>query len=304
MTADGAAVVQAAGGVVWRPAGGDGGVDVALVHRPKYDDWSLPKGKLLAGEHPLVAAVREVREETGVTAAPGRPLGELRYRADGRPKRVRYWSMRAGAGEFAPHEEVDEVVWLAPQQARAALSAQRDRPILERFIDDPRDTWPFLLLRHASAGSRDGWRGEDRDRPLDELGHRQARALVPVLEAYQVGEVVSADVRRCLDTVQPFAARWGRAVHTEPLVSETGYRADPDAAERRAVELAAAGRPVVVCSQRGPVPELVVGLCRRLTGRPATLDRTTAKAGLLAVHLARSSPVTVVAVEPAEPPAA
>ncbi len=293
--------VEAAGGVVWRPIAVGQGIEVALVHRPKYDDWSLPKGKLLAGEHPIVGAVREVHEETGVAAAPGRPLGELRYLKDGQPKRVRYWSMRSVGGEFAPHDEVDEISWLPPREAMLHVAPDRDRPILETFVEDTRATWPFVLLRHASAGSREHWSGEDRERPLDELGHRQSRALVPVLDAYRIEDVVSADVLRCLDTVGPFASQRGLTVQSEPLVSEAGFHAHPAAADRRTVEIASAGRPVVVCSQRGPVPDLVVRLCRGLTGRAPDVDRTTPKGGLLVVHLADSSPVTVVAVEQMDP---
>ncbi len=296
-------VVEAAGGVLWRRDGAGHGVEVALVHRPKYDDWSLPKGKLLPGEHVIVGAVREVQEETGVTAAVGRPLGELRYLKDGQPTRVRYWSMRAVRGEFSPHEEVDQVRWLPPGEAARTLSPDRDRRILETYGQAPHDTWPLLLLRHASAGSRDQWRGEDRERPLDPLGHRQAQALVTLLDAFQPEQVVSADVLRCLDTVGPFAAERGLTVESEPLVSEVGYRAHPEAAEQRVAQIASAGRSVVVCSQRGPVPELVERLCRRLTGQPPPLDGAAAKAGLLVVHLARTSPVTVVAVERIDPPA-
>ncbi len=304
MTTPRSSVIEAAGGVLWRASRRAQAPEVALVHRPKYDDWSLPKGKLLAGEHPIVAAVREVREETGVTAAPGRPLGELRYRADGRPKRVRYWSMHAVSGEFSPHDEVDEVMWLPGREALVHLSAHRDRRILETFVCDQRETWPLILLRHASAGSRERWHGEDRERPLDELGHKQAQALVSVLGAYRIEEVVSADVLRCLDTVGPFAASRGLTVDSEPLVSEVGYHWHPEAAAERFVELVSTARPVVVCSQQGPIPGLVERLCRRLTVSVLDdLDRTTPKSASLVVHLAQNSPVTVVAVEQLEPPA-
>ncbi len=295
-------MIEAAGGVLWRVSRRAQAPEVALVHRPKYDDWSLPKGKLLTGEHPIVGAVREMQEETGMTAAPGRPLGELRYLKDGQPKRVRYWSMRAVSGEFTPLDEVDEVMWLPPREARVYLPADRDRPILETFIYDQRETWPFILLRHASAGSRERWHGEDRERPLDELGRRQAQALVPVLDAYRIEEVVSADVLRCLDTVGPSAASRGLTVDSEPLVSEVGYHSHPQAAEERVVELACAGRPVVVCSQRGPIPGLVERLHYRLTGSALGVGRTTPKSASLVVHLAQNSPVTVIAVEQLEPP--
>src|SRR3954452_11265280 len=131
-----AARIEAAGGVLWRPALGAAGVEVALVHRPKYDDWSLPKGKLEEGEHPLVAAVREVTEETGFAGVPGRPLGEIRYLKDDEPKRVRYWAMAADNGSFVPNDEVDQVMWLPTKEAQHFLMADRDRRILTEFAAD------------------------------------------------------------------------------------------------------------------------------------------------------------------------
>src|SRR5580698_4828001 len=102
-------LIEAAGGLLWRPVHGGAGLEVALVHRPKYDDWSIPKGKLNAGEHPIIAALREVWEETGHVGVLGRPLGEIRYLKDGSPKRVRYWAMRLGDGHFSPSSEVDQL---------------------------------------------------------------------------------------------------------------------------------------------------------------------------------------------------
>jgi 8-oxo-dGTP pyrophosphatase MutT (NUDIX family) len=122
--------IEAAGGLVVREL--DGRSEVALVHRPKYDDWSLPKGKLMAGEEPSAAALREVEEETGLRCELGDELEAASY-ADrmGRPKHVRWWRMRPLGGEFAPGDEVDELRWLEPGEALALLSYDRDRePLL------------------------------------------------------------------------------------------------------------------------------------------------------------------------------
>ena len=124
--------VEAAGGVVWRSRGGD--LEVLLVHRPKYDDWSLPKGKLDAGESHEQAARREVLEETGLACSLGAELIESRYKdGKGRPKRVRYWAMRPDAGSFEVNQEVDEVRWLTPAKAAQLLTYGRDRPVLDSF---------------------------------------------------------------------------------------------------------------------------------------------------------------------------
>jgi 8-oxo-dGTP diphosphatase len=126
--------VQAAGGVVSREAGG--GVEIALVHRPKYDDWSLPKGKLDPGEGFEEAALREVEEETGLRCELGRELGETRYRDNkDRPKVVRYWAMDVkDGGEFEPNDEVDELRWVPIDEAKAMLSYDFDRDLVERVV--------------------------------------------------------------------------------------------------------------------------------------------------------------------------
>ncbi|WP_406348390.1 NUDIX hydrolase [Streptomyces sp. NBC_00144] len=130
MTSDAEVPVRAAGCVLWRRAP-VGGLEICLVHRPKYDDWSHPKGKLKPGEDTLAAALREVHEETGHDCAPGARLPTVRYRANGRPKEVSYWAAEATAGEFTPNSEVDRVRWLSPAAARARLTQQRDRELLD-----------------------------------------------------------------------------------------------------------------------------------------------------------------------------
>jgi 8-oxo-dGTP diphosphatase len=119
--------IQAAGGVVLR----DG--RIAVVHRPKYDDWSLPKGKLDPGETWEQAALREVEEETGLRCSLGRELEPVHYTHKGRPKRVRYWEMTLdGEDDFTPNDEVDELRWLIPGEARELLSYDRDRELVDQ----------------------------------------------------------------------------------------------------------------------------------------------------------------------------
>ena len=129
-------VVQAAGGVVWRRSPAGGQLEVLLVHRPRYDDWTVPKGKLDPREGHAEAARREVEEETGLRCALGPELASTSYRdRKGRPKHVRYWAMTPVAGRFTPTDEVDEIVWLPVEDAKAVLSYERDRPVLDALRD-------------------------------------------------------------------------------------------------------------------------------------------------------------------------
>jgi len=138
-TAEGEGTVQAAGGVVVQR--GSVGLEVVLVHRPKYGDWSLPKGKLEAGESHLEAALREVEEETGLACRAGRELATLRYRdRRGRPKEVRFWHMEPLSGRAAerrPDAEVDEVRWLPRDEALALLSYESERRLLASATAPP-----------------------------------------------------------------------------------------------------------------------------------------------------------------------
>jgi len=133
-THDNDSVVQAAGCVLWRrsPVGGD--LEICLVHRPKYNDWSHPKGKLKRGEDALAGALREVAEETGYTAEPASELPTVRYLANGRPKRVRYWAAEATGGHFTPNDEVDRILWLSPAAARSRLTQYRDRTLIDELL--------------------------------------------------------------------------------------------------------------------------------------------------------------------------
>ncbi|MGH3365619.1 MAG: NUDIX hydrolase [Nocardioidaceae bacterium] len=287
--------IEAAGGVLWRQSRGSD-IEIALVHRPKYDDWSLPKGKLSSGEHVLAGAVREVQEETGFTPMVGPPLGQVHYDKDGSPKRVRYWAMRATDGTFDPTTEVDDLRWVRPAEGMDYLAADRDRPVLAGFLDDHVETRPCLLVRHGSAGDRGSFPGDDRDRPLDERGQRQAETLQHLLALYHIDRVVSADVLRCLDTVAPYACTRRVGIETEPLVSEAGFVNDRTAAVDRLVQILGGSRPTVVCSQGKAIPGLLAGACRTLRG-PTLNDTSVRKGGFWVVHLATTKRPRIAALE-------
>jgi 8-oxo-dGTP pyrophosphatase MutT (NUDIX family)/phosphohistidine phosphatase SixA len=257
------APIQAAGGVVWRVGeGANGGqMEVAIIHRPRYDDWSLPKGKLAPGESHLEGAIREVHEETGYRVQPGRSLGEVRYlknsRGAAREKVVHYWAMKAVGGAFSPNREVDEMRWLSIDDARETITRNLDRDVLERFAQRPAMTGSVLLLRHASAGSRSKWSGDDRLRPLDEAGEEQAEELVRLLSRFEVDEILSADYVRCVETVRPLSESIGAAVKENTLLSEEGIPGHEQDAVDLIRNLGRPGRAAVACSQSGVIDEIV-----------------------------------------------
>jgi 8-oxo-dGTP diphosphatase len=238
-------LVRAAGGVLWRPA--DGGPEVAVVHRPKYDDWSLPKGKLNKDEPHLVAALREIREETGYTGRAGWSLGETSYatrdRGETVPKTVRWWAVRADAGAFMPNDEVDELRWLTPE---AALDLLDGAEPLRRWASVPVDSAQLLLVRHATAGDSSNWDGPDELRPLDSNGRAQTELITRVLACYRPVRIVTAPPLRCVDTVRPLAQQLGLPVEPDPLIGEDNAPSRPVV---HLVSLAVAGETVVVCSQ-------------------------------------------------------
>ena len=278
-------VVAAAGGAVWRRTP-DGGIETAVVHRPRYDDWSLPKGKLDAGENALAAAVREVREETGLDVVAGRRSVRTHYEVAAGSKHVDYWLMQAvGGAAFTPNDEVDELRWLPVADAAALVTHEHDRTVLADLArtDVPRAP-TLLLVRHAKAGSRRDWDGPDDERPLDAQGRRQAQQLADVLPVFGPVELLTAERVRCRQTLEPLAERTGLELRTLPEVGEERYAADPRAglaAVQRLLEPTEGPGVRVVCSQGGAIPSVLVGLGVRWEG--ARLHPPAAKGSVWAL---------------------
>ncbi|OLE20921.1 MAG: hypothetical protein AUG49_23205 [Catenulispora sp. 13_1_20CM_3_70_7] len=249
--------VRAAGCVVWRP--GRTGPEAAVIHRPRYDDWSFPKGKLDPGESYLTAAVREVYEETGYPVVVGRRLPtqvyDVSFGGPARIKRVKYWAAQAAAdAEFIPNSEVDRLEWLTVSEAGTRLTRQTDRDLLAAFAAAPVDTVPVILLRHADAVLRKRWEGDDRDRPLSEAGHAEGRALVRTLAAYGYNALVTSPLIRCVQTLEPAARDAGLELVRELALAD---RADPEASRAWLRQVLKSGRPTIACTHRPVVPELL-----------------------------------------------
>jgi 8-oxo-dGTP diphosphatase len=242
--------VRAAGAVALRRG------QVLLVHRPSYDDWSFPKGKLDRGEPAPVAAVREVGEETGLRIRLGVPLSRQSYPNAGRLKVVDYWVGRvvgsADVSGYAVNDEIDEVVWVGIDKAEKRLTYRRDRDTLREALATGKKTRALVVLRHGQARSRKRWRQDDRKRPLLATGATQAQAASPLLAAYGVTRIVTSSSTRCVDTVAPYAEQAGlRVVRTRKLSEED---ATPREVRRVVADLLHSGEDAVLCTHRPVLP--------------------------------------------------
>lgn len=280
------APVMASGTLPWRRRHGE--LQVALVHRPRYDDWSWAKGKLDPGESFPVAAVRETFEETGLQVRLGCPLPPTRYLVTngGGPteKEVRYWAAEVIGGQGALVHEVDEVAWLGVAEAAARLSYPRDRPQLDALVAaadrGTLSTWPLALVRHAKARPRASWEGDDRRRPLTPRGHEQAVALVPLLSSFGTERLVTSPSARTRETLAPFAEHSGVQLRDKPGLSEEHHEQDPARAVRHLERLLERGVPAALCSHGPVLPDLLRHLRARAEHADAPGVRTAIDAVL------------------------
>ena len=249
-------LIRAAGVVLLRQAGDTR--EVLIVHRPHYGDWSLPKGKVKPGEHPIVTAIRECDEETGFQAVLGARLPSLSYPVEGIQKRVDFWSAHINEDEgFNPGAEVDDIRWLPVDQARRQLDYESEADLVELAVSLPA-TSPLILVRHTAAVKRSDFRGKnDDERPLSGLGRSQAKALIPVLDAFGITDIHSSDAARCYDTVRKTAKHLGTGVQREPAFSEAGFEDGPERTARRMHRLLHDPAPLVICSHRPVLPTLL-----------------------------------------------
>lgn len=316
-------VVMTAGGLVWRRRSGT--LQVQLVHRPRYDDWSWPKGKLEVGESFQGAAIREVGEETGKEIVLGRPLPGLQYLTpDGTVKRVHYWaSRRARKGRdsaaltarapLAPvdRDEVDRTEWFDVDEAEQRLTRTSDRGPLNALVaaetEGVLQTRTLVIARHGRAVPRTAWHGAERDRPLTPLGHGQAAALVPVLAAYGVEHVISSRWERCATTIDPYVRAAGLRPSYSEYLTEAQHERSPSrvAATVRAL-LEETTESSVICTHRPVLPTVLDVLGRHASravadGLPST-DPFLEPGELLVAHVAdtKSGPL-VVATEKVSP---
>lgn len=257
--------IVAAGGVVWR-RDIDGEIEVLLVHRPRYDDWSLPKGKLEEGEALISCAYREVLEETGLSIKLGPYIGSVDYYVPDGLKRVSYWSASLIEDKSAFHvnDEVDQILWLDLESAAVKATRDSDQEILQRFALIPYDSSALIMLRHAKALERDEWQGGDEDRPLQLVGQLQAKRMLSLYQVFGLDEIHTSDAVRCLDTV----AQMAKALQLTPVitnaVSEYTYKKSKEKSIEYAKELIKKNKQVVLCSHNPVLPRMMEKLTKKI----------------------------------------
>jgi 8-oxo-dGTP pyrophosphatase MutT (NUDIX family)/phosphohistidine phosphatase SixA len=241
------------------------GTEVVIIHRKRYDDWTLPKGKVEAGEPVPVCAIREVQEETGVTIRLSVPLDSITYEAGNAGlKKVDYWGgIVLDSVRRAPDAEVDVVSWLPVRAALSRLTYSHDHFLVQQYLDQP-PTTPLIILRHAKAMDRKDWSRKDSARPINSRGRRQSRLLIPLLEAYGVTKIVSSTSTRCVATVLPYAHQHELALETYSLLTEEEGEDDPKSVAKLIRRIRDAtlesGEPTAVCVHRPVLPHILDAL--------------------------------------------
>jgi 8-oxo-dGTP diphosphatase len=283
--------ITAAGTVTLRPGKGRE-QEVLLVHRPRYNDWSLPKGKLNPDEYLPACSVRETAEETAVAVRLGIPVNRISYPVGGGTKTVYYWRARALAeGRHKPDAEIDDTTWLPLSLAMELISYADERPLLRQAASLP-DSTPLVIVRHGKAMARENWSKRDQARPLTERGRRQARLLVPLLDAYGVQRLVSSTSARCLKTLQPHAKSHRLEVEGWTTLSEEQAEKDGKAVttlvKRLARQTGESGMPTAICGHRPVLPVMLAAL-----GVP---DRALQPGTALIAHLSPEAQVLAVEV--------
>ncbi len=290
--------VFAAGALCWREV--DGQLLIAIIHRKRYGDWSWPKGKVDPGESLPQAAVREIREETGLKVKLGVHLGTQKYMLqNGAAKEVHYWAAKVSdkslaESTFKPDEEVERIEWKTPKEIDDLLSYEQDKEFLVKLVDlhskGLLQTKPFILLRHAKATPRGQWPKDEAHRPLLPLGEEQAKAIVPILAAYGIKKVVSSPWARCANTVMPYVRKKGLKLIERGQLTEFGNANGQQRTAKTVEKLLATGSAAVLCSHRPALPTILDTISKNATPAQEILiheARALEPGQMLVVHLTK-----------------
>lgn len=300
----GDAVVIAAGTLCWRIE--KGRLELLLIHRPRYGDWSWPKGKLDEGETTPECAVRETFEEVGLRVELGIPLATIRYPVNSGEKIVQYWA--AGIRHLSPvpdGKEVDHVEWVTPQKARTMLSNPSDVEPLDALVEaydaDDLQTWPVIVVRHAKAKPRSSWSLAEGDRPLAATGRRQSVAVSRLLQAWNPERVISSPWVRCVQTVSPYVNQRSAKLKLVDALTERDAARKPGRTKAAVERVFDKRRPVAICTHRPVLPlvfDVLEGhLTKRLRALLPTDDPYLAPGEALICQVSSTDPGRIVSVE-------
>ncbi len=300
--------VYAAGALCWRVKKKK--LELLLIHRQRYDDWSWPKGKLDKGETLAECAVREVYEEVGLPITLGIPLPLIRYAVKPGTKEVHYWA--AAVDDMPPlpdGKEVDTAVWCTPTKARGLLSNPSDVEPLDALLAAHEagalETWPLLVVRHAKAKPRSAWTRAEGERPLAATGKRQALYLQRLLMAWHPGKILTSGWMRCIATISPYAQATKAKVKVVPALTEADHKRNPAKVAAAVEKLFAKSSAVAVCTHRPVLPTVLETLAGHMApSLAATLplgDPHLAPGEVLVAHVSVTDPGRIVAVEQHRP---
>lgn len=303
--------VYAAGAIPWRVRSGV--LEVLLIHRPRYDDWSWPKGKQDRGETLVECAVREVREEIGLEEPLGIPLPATSYRVTAGLKVVHYWAVKASSSSAVHPDgtEVDSVHWCGTEEAATLLTNPTDVLPLRWLAECQRrgelDTLPIVLLRHAKAKPRGSWTKAEGDRTLAASGLRQAAAVGRLLAVWRPQRVITSPWRRCVDTVRPYiaASKGSVKVRLNEKLTEASHARKPEKSATIVAKLFEKGTSAVICTHRPVLPTLLKAFAQRcetgIEGELPADDPYLAPGEMLVFHVTVEGIPQVVAVEQVKP---
>jgi 8-oxo-(d)GTP phosphatase len=301
--------IYAAGALCWRVV--DERIVVLVVHRTKYGDVTIPKGKVDPGETLPQTAVREIHEETGLKVALGLPLGVSTYPlSSGREKIVHYWAAEVSPraieqSTFVPNAEIAAIEWVSIKKARGYLTYERDVEILDAFDGFVRQgitsTFSLIALRHGKAEPRGDWSGTDASRPLTERGVKQAAGDVPTLLAWRPKRIVTSDAVRCVATVAPLAAATGIQPQRSHDISQDAYEEGRGDVRGIIGKRVRSGKSAVLCSHGPVLPEILREIALATGTMPggylddaADLDT----GGFSIVHLSATNPASgIISIE-------
>lgn len=301
--------VYAAGALVWRVV--DDKLRILVIHRTKYRDVTLPKGKVDPGETLPETAVREVFEETGIRVTLGVPVGVSHYRLPSKKQKiVHYWAAEASdkairTSNFVPNKEVAGLEWVSPKHALKYLSYPVDVEILERFLELEGDgvlrTFPLIVLRHAKAMARSDWAGSDSARPLTTKGSRQAKLIVGTLQAFNPKRIVSSSAVRCVTTAVPFSVANNRDIIQTDDLSQDSFEAGEADVRSVVGKRVRSGKAAIICSHRPVIPTIfreIALATATIEGRYLTEAAELEPSAFSVVHLSATNPGSgIVSIE-------